>query len=75
MLRASTNNRASSVLNLFLEAVETYGAPSRVRGDRGGENMEVAVWVIQHRGPNRASFMWGRWAIFRDTFVPNLSHP
>ena len=60
MLRASTNNRASTVLDLFLEAVHTYGAPSRVRGDRGGENMEVAVWMIQHRGPNRASFMWGR---------------
>ena len=60
MLKASTNNRASTVLEVFLDAVEQYGAPSRVRGDRGGENMLVAIWMIKHRGPNRASFMWGR---------------
>ncbi|KAJ7096209.1 hypothetical protein C8R44DRAFT_835293 [Mycena epipterygia] len=30
-----------------------------MRGDRGGENVEVSVWMIMHRGPNRASFMWG----------------
>ncbi|OBZ75971.1 hypothetical protein A0H81_04732 [Grifola frondosa] len=58
-LRASTNNRASTVLDVFLHAVEEYGAPSRVRGDRGGENVDVSVWMILRRGPNRASFMWG----------------
>lgn len=60
MLRASTNNFADTVLGVFLEAVKAYGVPSRVRGDRGGENVEVAIWMIKHRGPNRASFMWGR---------------
>ena len=58
-LRASNNNRASTVLQLFMEAVHDYGTPSRVRGDRGGENMEVAIWMIMQRGPNQASFMWG----------------
>ncbi|KAJ6489775.1 hypothetical protein C8R45DRAFT_826220, partial [Mycena sanguinolenta] len=33
--------------------------PSRMRGDRGGENIEVSVWMIKHRGTKRASFMWG----------------
>ncbi|KAK6984929.1 hypothetical protein R3P38DRAFT_2465756, partial [Favolaschia claudopus] len=33
-LRASTNNRASTVLEVFLAAVGEYGLPSRVRGDR-----------------------------------------
>ncbi|KDR81020.1 hypothetical protein GALMADRAFT_46025, partial [Galerina marginata CBS 339.88] len=33
--------------------------PSRLRGDRGGENVELSVWMILKRGPNRASFMWG----------------
>lgn len=61
MLRASTNNFADTVLDVFLEAVKAYGVPSRVRGDRGGENVEVAIWMIKHRGPNRASFMWGRY--------------
>lgn len=61
MLRASTNNLAATVMDVFLDAVDVYGVPSRVRGDRGGENVEVAVWMIKHRGPNRASFMWGRY--------------
>jgi hypothetical protein len=39
--------------------VEKYGAPSHARGDRGGENIEVSVWMIKHRGAGRASFMWG----------------
>ncbi|OBZ70899.1 hypothetical protein A0H81_09541, partial [Grifola frondosa] len=58
-LRASVNNSASTVLDVFIEAVEHYGVPSRVRGDRGGENVAVSVWMILRRGPNRASFMWG----------------
>ncbi|TFY76459.1 hypothetical protein EWM64_g7555 [Hericium alpestre] len=58
-MKPSTNNLALTVLSLFLGAIEEHGAPSRVRGDRGGENIEVSVWMIQHRGPNRASFMWG----------------
>ncbi|KAJ7449332.1 hypothetical protein B0H11DRAFT_1928679 [Mycena galericulata] len=35
---------------LFLRAVQQYGTPSRVRGDRGGENIEVSVWTIKYRG-------------------------
>ncbi|KAK6968889.1 Integrase catalytic domain-containing protein [Favolaschia claudopus] len=58
-LHASTNNRASTVLDLFLRAVRKYGTPFRMRGDRGGENIEVSVWMIKHRGARRASFMWG----------------
>ena len=60
-MRASANNLASTVLDLFLDAAAIHGAPSRVRGDRGSENLDVSVWMIMHRGPNRASFMWGRW--------------
>lgn len=58
-LRANINNRATTVLQLFLSAVDQYGAPSRARGDRGGENIEVSVWMIKYRGPNRGSFLWG----------------
>ena len=58
-LRASTNNYASTVLDLFLDAQAEYGIPSRMRGDRGGENIEVATYMVAVQGPNRGSFMWG----------------
>jgi hypothetical protein len=44
---------------MFLDAIEEFGIPSRVRGDRGAENKDVSVLMILLRGPNRASFMWG----------------
>ena len=58
-MRASTDNKASTVLRLFLEHIDRYGYPSRVRGDRGGENIYIAVWMILFMGPSRGSFMWG----------------
>jgi len=58
-LCVNTNNRASTVLELFLCAVAVYGHPSRVRGDRGGENVLVSAYMIMKHGPNRGSFLWG----------------
>ena len=61
-LRCSTNNRASTVSRLFQEAVEQWGLPSRVRSDHGGENVDVAAYMLEHplRGPGRGSFITGR---------------
>ena len=56
---ASTNNRASTILEMFLDAIVDFGIPSHVHGDCGGENKDVAVLMILLRGLNRASFMWG----------------
>ena len=58
-IRASNNNLADTVLDVFKNAVYQYGLLPRVRGDRGGENVKVSVYMIKKRGPNRASFMWG----------------
>ena len=58
-LQCSGNNRASTVYNLFLEAVNHYGLPSRVRSDQGGENIMVAHHMIEHRGTERGSMITG----------------
>ena len=44
---------------MFMDAIMEHGVPSRVRGDRGGENRDVSILMILLRGLNRASFMWG----------------
>jgi len=44
---------------MFIDAIIEHGVPSRVRGDRGGENRDVSILMIILRGLDRASFMWG----------------
>ena len=61
-LRASTNNRSDTVLSAFCSATEEYGLPSRIRIDRGGENVRVAQLMLEHpnRGSDRGSVIVGR---------------
>lgn len=59
-LRAGTNNRASTVLGLFQEAFELHSLPSRVRSDKGLENVDVARFMLQRRGLNRGSTITGK---------------
>lgn len=59
-LNVSGVNRASTVLQSFIAAVEQYGLPSRVRSDKGGENTDVAEFMIRSRGNNRNSHITGR---------------
>lgn len=61
-LRASNNNRAETVLNVFLHAAQQYGVPLRLRGDHGIENVQVAAWMEEHVGQFRGSYIWGRLA-------------
>ena len=58
-LQAATNNRAETVFKLFLQAVDAYGLPSRVRSDRGGENVCISQYMLNHslRGPGRGSMI------------------
>lgn len=56
---SSDNNRADTVLQLFISATREYGIPSRVRSDHGLENVEVARFMINHMGTNRGSHITG----------------
>ena len=44
---------------LFLEAVQQYHLPSRIRTDQGGENVMVAQHMLEKRGPERRSVIVG----------------
>ena len=58
-LHCCSNNRASTVYELFLRAVTEYSLPSRVRSDQGLENMSVAGYMIEKRGSERRSMLTG----------------
>jgi hypothetical protein len=49
-LRCATNNRARTVCTLFRRAVQEFQWPMHVRGDHGGENVEVGTQMFLHRG-------------------------
>ncbi|CAB4415748.1 unnamed protein product [Rhizophagus irregularis] len=59
-LQCSTNNKPETVLQLFHKARHDWGTPHRCRGDRGGENILVAEWMVVHRGMNRGSYIFGK---------------
>ncbi|KAF7701116.1 hypothetical protein HF521_002281 [Silurus meridionalis] len=59
-LHALNNNRSTTVMNCFLNAVARYGVPSRVRTAHGGENNDVYVMMNIFRGSERGSAIRGR---------------
>ncbi len=59
-IQASNNNRGTTVLLLFHRCRSKHGTPSRLRGDHGTENLRIAEWMLENRGPGRGSYIFGR---------------
>ena len=59
-LEVHNNNKSSTMLECFLKGVAQYGLPSRVRCDKGSENVRVSEFMIKERGPGRGSCIVGR---------------
>jgi hypothetical protein len=58
-LHCCNNNKATTVFSQFRQAVSEYGLPSRVRTDKGLENVEVAKFMLTARGFDRGSILVG----------------
>ncbi|XP_030579643.1 uncharacterized protein LOC115776189 [Archocentrus centrarchus] len=59
-LGAANNNKASTALGFFMNSVEKFGFPLRVRGDQGVENVGIAHCMFTVRGCGKASYISGK---------------
>ena len=80
MLVCTNNNKPDTLLNCFLAAVNEYDLPSRVRTDKGLENVQIADYMIEKRRTDRGSIITGRSThnkkierLWRDVFQGVLS--
>ena len=49
-LKCTSNNKTTTVYEIFLIAVQNFRLPSRVRSDQGLENMLVTRHMIEKKG-------------------------
>ena len=58
-LQASTINRADTMFRAFRSGISEFGLPCRVRMDKGGENVQVAQYMLERddRGLERGSII------------------
>ena len=57
-LKCADNNRVSTVLSEFINAVHVHGLPECVRTDLGGENVEVWRYMVEQHS-SRAAVITG----------------
>ena len=81
MLVCTNNNKSETLLSCFLGAISEYGLPSRVRTDKGLENVLIADLMIEKRGSDRGSIITGPSThnqrierLWRDVFQGVLSY-
>ena len=47
-LNCATDNTAATVISEFHKAARKYYLPSHIRSDKGGENKQVAMYMLDH---------------------------
>ena len=79
-LKCLDNNKAETLLKVFMDGVKTFGIPERVRSDKGLENVAIADFMIKNRGTDRGSMITGKSVhnqgierLWRDVFTGVLS--
>ena len=67
--------QCSNSARSFLEAVSNHSLPSRVRGDQGVDNVDIARFMFNHleRGPDRGSFISGKSQTYTNNLPKELS--
>ncbi|XP_057295760.1 uncharacterized protein LOC130624204 [Hydractinia symbiolongicarpus] len=80
-LFCTDNNKSDTILQCFQFAVGEYGLPSRLRCDKGKENVLVADYMLEKRGTDRRSVIAGKSThnqrverLWRDIFSGVLSY-
>ncbi len=58
-INCADNNRADTVLQHFLKGTAEFGVPSRLRTDKGGENVGLWRYMDEVRGEGRSSYIAG----------------
>ena len=69
-IKCFSNNRAGTILQCFMDGIQEFGIPLRVRGDRGAENVNVARFMIDQKELSRGSFMASL-----DEFISQVESP
>jgi hypothetical protein len=59
-LACTSNKRSHTVEVIFVDAVDFFGWPSRVRGDWGTENNGIERQMIAHWGEAHRPYLRGR---------------
>jgi len=59
-LSCSDNNSSSTMLSEFLIGIDRCGIPSRIRIDKGGENVDIVRYMLRKRGPRRHTVISGK---------------